>query len=36
MTAVTQSQVDHLITELVPHVDTEAHQEELGLKVYEW
>ncbi|CAH8675703.1 Globin-3 [Schistosoma haematobium] len=35
MTAVTQSQVDHLITELVPHVDTEAHEEELGLKVYE-
>ncbi|CAH8677927.1 unnamed protein product [Schistosoma rodhaini] len=35
MTAVTQSQIDHLITELEPQVDTEAHQEELGLKVYE-
>nr|CAX75468.1 Globin-3 [Schistosoma japonicum] len=35
MAAVTQSQVDHLITELEPHVDTEAHKLELGLKVYE-
>ncbi|CAH8587482.1 unnamed protein product [Schistosoma turkestanicum] len=34
MAAVTQSQVDHLVTELLPHVDTETHQEELGLKVY--
>ncbi|KAK4474294.1 hypothetical protein MN116_000381, partial [Schistosoma mekongi] len=35
MAAVTQSQVDHLLTELGPHVDTEARQVELGLKVYE-
>ncbi|CAH8874335.1 unnamed protein product [Trichobilharzia szidati] len=36
MTGVTQSQVDRLISELGPHVDTEEHRVGLGLKVYGW
>ncbi|CAH8669096.1 unnamed protein product [Heterobilharzia americana] len=36
MAEVTQRQVDRLVDELGPHLDTEEHRVWLGSKVYEW